>query len=82
MLVKEVVHKTIAQLYYMLLHLLKRFPTPDEAMGRAQNMVSSVNTTAHDAVAKGGEMVSSVYDKAVEEVSEVVDGVQRISREC
>jgi hypothetical protein len=69
MLVKEAVHKTIIQLYYMILRALKKFPTPGEAIGQAQNMASSVNTTAHDAVARGGEMASSAYDKASTSVS-------------
>lgn len=70
MLVKEAVHKMIIQLYYMILRALKKFPTPGEAMGQAQDMASSVNTTAHDAVARGGEMASSAYDRASTSVSD------------
>ena len=87
MLVKEAVHKAIIQLYYMILRALKKFPTPGEAMGQAQDMASSVNTTALDAVARSGEMAGSAYDKAsasmsgaystaADKVGDMVDGAK------
>jgi hypothetical protein len=80
MLVKEAIHKLIIQLYFSILRALKKFPTPSEAMGQAQDLASTsydkaqeiagtVNDKAQGAVTRGGELASNVYDKAADSVS-------------
>jgi hypothetical protein len=74
MLVKETVHKTIIQLYYYILRLLNRFPSPSEAVGQAQDAVSGVNNSAQEAVAKGGQYAQDAYERAASTVQSAYQG--------
>ena len=57
MLVKETVHKLIIQLYYIVLKLLKRYPSPKEL---AESMIEQAGKARDDLEKRGGSVVDAV----------------------
>lgn len=70
MIVKDAAHKLVIQLYYAILKLLRRYPSPQElaeaAKGQAGQVADDVATTTQDAVVT----VSSQAIQVVETVRE------------
>ncbi len=60
MLVKDMVHKSIIRLYYAILRLLQKYPSPQELVEKAkegaQQNLESVRSGAQTAVANGREL--------------------------
>jgi cell division septum initiation protein DivIVA len=69
MLVKEAVHKSIIQLYFLLLRAIGRMPTASEAVSQAQRMAQNATVQAQKVGAKTGEMAQTAYVQAAESVS-------------
>ncbi|KAI9871997.1 MAG: hypothetical protein M1830_002180 [Pleopsidium flavum] len=70
MIVKEAVHKFIIQLYYMILKMLKRYPSPQElahqAKERTQTMVGDVSEQASQAARTVSNGTQNMMEKGQE----------------
>ncbi|KAF4628063.1 hypothetical protein G7Y89_g10097 [Cudoniella acicularis] len=66
MIVKERVHKVIVQVYFFLLKMLKRYPSPQE-------LASQANQKASEAMEQGEKMVREGYDGVSGRVESVVE---------
>ena len=77
MIVKEVVHKFVIQLYYAILKILKRYPSPEQLAEMAKLQAAEMREQAQLAAAKAEEGVREVAglgEKVVESVLESVKG--------
>ena len=68
MIVKEAVHKLVIQLYYSILKLLKKYPSPEElagsVKGQAVQVVEDVMDLAGSAKEQSAQMAANIGDSA------------------
>ena len=68
MIVKEAVHKLVIQLYYSILKLLKRYPSPEELAGsmkeQAVQMAEDVRDLAGSAKEQSAQMAANISESA------------------
>ena len=68
MIVKEAVHKLVIQLYYNILKMLKRYPSPQELAGSVKKQVVQMAQDAGDlagsAKENSGEMAANIRESA------------------
>ena len=87
MIVKEAVHKLIIQLYYAILKLMKKYPSPSELAGmtKAQaqqsldsvkNGVDSAQTKAQDLAQRGSNQASDAYESMKAQAQQTLDSLK------
>ena len=68
MIVKEAVHKLVIQLYYTILKLLKRYPSPEElagsVKGRAVQVAEDVRDLAGSAKEQSAQIAANISESA------------------
>jgi len=75
MIVKESVHKLIIQTYYLILKVLKRYPSPSDIANQANDIAVQAAEKAKGAVSNGREALDGAYVVAQERVTVVFNDV-------
>ena len=89
MIVKDAAHKLVIQLYYAILKLLRRYPSPQElaeaAKGQAGQVADDVATTTQDAAvhvsSKAFQVVETVGEHAKQAIMTTTTDVKTIFEE-
>lgn len=79
MIVKDAVHKLVIHLYYAMLKLLKKYPSPQEMAG---NAVERTQEAAVSARSQAGQMAGNVSELARQAGVTTTDEVQTIFEEA
>ena len=76
MIVKEAVHKFVIQLYYAILKLLRRYPSPEQLAEMATLQAAEMREQAQSAAGKAKASVRETVGKGKEMMIDVVESVK------
>ena len=76
MIVKDAVHKLVIQLYYALLKLLKRYPSPEQLAEMAKLQAAEMREQAQLAAGKAGASMREVAGRSAEMARSAVESVK------
>lgn len=71
MLLKDVIHKFIIQMYYTVLKWMKRYPSPQELAQQAKERAETIIESASDQASQAAETVSNGTQSVMEKGQEV-----------
>ncbi|KAF9736671.1 hypothetical protein PMIN06_002703 [Paraphaeosphaeria minitans] len=72
MLMKDQIHTAIINMYYLVLHSLKKYPSPED-------LAKMASEQAHDAYEQGKEQVGDAYTKGVEVAGSATAKLQEVA---
>ena len=76
MIIKDIVHKLVIQLYYAILKILRRYPSPEQLAEMAKLQAAEMREQAHLAAGKAGEGVMEVVGRGDNAVKEFIESVK------
>ncbi|KAF2431570.1 mitochondrial carrier [Tothia fuscella] len=77
MLIKERIHKIVIRLYYFILDLMQKYPSPEEIAKSAGQQATNLTGAVGEKMTAAGEAASGMAQKAVEAGKDVASSTQK-----